>query len=213
MNSESRFWERPAQWPYDAPGYVFMGRACDQLGQAMLAAEWKGVGNSDQRKKALERIREHCAYSRLSSAIQTGDGSFIEVPPARWNTLNCWQWFESCSISSPEVYGSAHHPLATVTYLPLYVTEESLTRLLKGAGGEEPKREVKQYSEREVRDWSSVLFTESVEANKALITGDKFEKLAEERFPGISSGVMRRVWATRPSPPFLKQAPRTKPTQ
>jgi hypothetical protein len=34
------FWEYPADWPHDSPGYVFLARAFDEIGRAAHAERW-----------------------------------------------------------------------------------------------------------------------------------------------------------------------------
>jgi hypothetical protein len=37
------FWETPSKWPQDPPGYVFLARAFDEIGQKMYHVRWKEV--------------------------------------------------------------------------------------------------------------------------------------------------------------------------
>jgi hypothetical protein len=37
---DSHFWANPADWPRDPPGYVFLGRAFDEIGRAAHAERW-----------------------------------------------------------------------------------------------------------------------------------------------------------------------------
>jgi hypothetical protein len=37
---EYAFWDQPEKWPHDPPGYLFLARACHEVGRAMFGAQW-----------------------------------------------------------------------------------------------------------------------------------------------------------------------------
>ncbi len=50
------FWDDPTEWPRDAPGYVFLARAFDEIGRAFFGDKWPEREDSSQVKSvAVQR--------------------------------------------------------------------------------------------------------------------------------------------------------------
>lgn len=185
-------WLRPQAWPYNAPGYVYMMRAAEQIGATLLPSDWKGINNSVGRHQVLAAIREHCAYGRLTAAAMVFDGKFKELPAHRWNNFDCWKWFPKCTITNFEVIEHAH-PLAGLSHFPLYLTEQSLRRLLPQQPEAEPEV-VTSSGLKPTREQLEQLFYDIVQywrdkgsIDEYRVTREDFEALALMCWPGATS--------------------------
>jgi hypothetical protein len=208
--AECKFWDNPGAWMFDTPRHVFMARAVDRLGAAMFP-DWTNSGTIKQsdpsypevwrrRQVIRDRIREECAAGALVAAYQTPQGEIAELPAHRWNNFDHREWFQTCTISSPEV-DSLHHPLAKVLHYPLFLTRKSLERLLaKNETPEAPPAKKKNYALAQVMDWAQPIFDEAEKEGKPNYTRDDFVKAAQLRFPGIGVDLVRNtIWEKRPS--------------
>jgi len=206
--AEYKLWHRRPEWPYDAPGHIYMMRAAEQIG-SILGADWKGIADQAARHEALEKIREHCAHGRLTAAAMIQDGTFRELPVARWNTADCWTWFPTCTISNFALFAHQIHPLAGVSQFPLYVTSKSLGRqLAKMQLPQSEKTKARNYSLKSVMEWAQPIFDEAEAGGKYNHTQASFEEAANHRFPGIGIEWLRKnIWAKRP-PVYPRRAPR-----
>lgn len=197
-----RLWERPEEWPYELPGYVFLARACEQIGQ--LRSDWNGVRDSRTRKEVLESIREHCAYGRLLAFALAYRGELKPIPAPHWFNSDCWEWFPDCTITNFAIYGAGIHPLAGVAHFPLYISENSLTGVLKAlrtpAKGPPDRSPKKSPSTNTLLEWASPIFKAVEQHERPVFTRDEFERMAREKFGDISTTKVRgEVWDKRPS--------------
>ncbi len=97
-------WDRPDDWPFEPPGWVFIASAIKELGK----------GDDEAGKK---KLRELCALGRLRAAGLMRDGQLEVLAAHRWNTDACKKWFASCQVSLRELmehqpYGGNNHALA-----------------------------------------------------------------------------------------------------
>ena len=127
------FWRNPNAWPFDAPGYVFVLRAIHSLGMNSFGDEWpsdiQGARSASDFRDAALTLREHCAFGRLSAAIQWSDGTFDPIPAARWNTRDYEQWF--IDFKAPgTVVSDNWHPLANVPECWIFIERSGLDALL-----------------------------------------------------------------------------------
>jgi hypothetical protein len=50
-----QFWDNQREWPNDPPNYVFLARACHEVGRAIFGADWIEQHSSlDDREEQME---------------------------------------------------------------------------------------------------------------------------------------------------------------
>lgn len=81
---------QPSAWPFDAPGYMFLGRAIDKIGQRRFGEAWKYADTSFFWEAAAE-IRRLCAAEQIAASIMQNDGRFLVIPSHAWNVPEDFQ--------------------------------------------------------------------------------------------------------------------------
>jgi hypothetical protein len=135
----SRFviWLPEYKWPeLDPSGFVFLGRAFDEIGAAMFPADWTGrewrsVGGAEpsHTKRALavrDEITRRAEAGELATALKASNGSMVDAPRRLWNRGNLDEPFALGTMTLPG------HPLAGDGLI--FVERESLDRLLLQMG-------------------------------------------------------------------------------
>ena len=108
-------WDRPDDWPYEPPGWVFIASAIKKLGK----------GDDEAGKK---KLRELCAQGRLSAAVVLEHGRLEVLAAHQWNTDACKKWFASCEVSLRELMSV--NPTAKITTHWLFIEKASLSAVV-----------------------------------------------------------------------------------
>jgi hypothetical protein len=125
---EYPFWDNPQRWPHDPPGYVFLVRACHEIGRAIFDAQWlESWEEPDEppddcdlvtwedyerkcdefqkafiamRAKVVLSIAEHCEAGTLAAAVRAKTGArMIELEQHIWNLERVEHRFYRCEMS------------------------------------------------------------------------------------------------------------------
>jgi hypothetical protein len=126
--SEYSFWDHPRVWPHDPPGYLFLARACQEVGRAMFGSKWaKSWGEPDEppdecdlatweeykrecdefqntlvamRAAVVESIAKQCEMASLVAAVRLkAGGQMIALEQHMWNVERVEPRFQRCDMS------------------------------------------------------------------------------------------------------------------
>jgi len=126
--SEYSFWDHPGAWPHDPPGYVFLARACQEVGRAMFGAQWADTwGEPDEppddcdlapweqykrkcdefqnafvamRAAVVASIARQCEIGTLAAAVRPKPGGqMIPLEQHIWNLEGVERRFHRCDMS------------------------------------------------------------------------------------------------------------------
>jgi hypothetical protein len=129
------FWDHPGKWPHDPPGYVFLARACHEVGRAMFGAEWAASWDEPadppddcdlatwevyeracddfqnafvaMRSDVVRTIAEECEAGTLVAAVRPkAGGKMINVEPHIWNLEGVERRFHRCDMSLGNPFGN-----------------------------------------------------------------------------------------------------------
>jgi hypothetical protein len=134
--SEYSFWDHPRDWPHDPPGYVFLARACQEVGRAMFGSKWADIwGEPDEppddcdqatweqyeyacdefqnafvamRAAVVQRIATQCEMGTLVAAVRPKvGGQMITLEQHMWNAEGIEPRFHRCDMSLDDAFESS----------------------------------------------------------------------------------------------------------
>jgi hypothetical protein len=136
LEQEYPFWDHPRDWPHDPPGYVFLARACQEVGRAMFGSKWaESWGEPDEppddcdlatweeykrecdefqnafvamRAEVVQSIGEQCEIGTLVAAVRPkAGGKMITLKQYMWNAEGVEPRFHRCDMSLDDAFESS----------------------------------------------------------------------------------------------------------